>query len=248
MLTMCLKVCVVHRAVDFMTSEQSAAFLTRVRSVTEALDASDVDSRCVGLWIQAEAMRQSEEWEEALRLAEECSRLQPELSTAGHKTGALQFAKLIEAYARHAQGRFADATTALGELQKLGSDHGFSKQVEFKATHLRRLVGAEFENSYIELTVPYLHRLGEGEMPSCIEWDWLLKDFTVSFVATQQGDQGELQRVDKHAAEDGPCSGSFEAAGPAVLEFEFDNSFSMLRSKTVSLRVQPNTVEVTRAD
>lgn len=36
----------------------------------------------------------------------------------------------------------------LSKLNGLATEHFFQKQVEFKATHLQRLVGAEFEDSY----------------------------------------------------------------------------------------------------
>ncbi|CAK0792271.1 unnamed protein product [Prorocentrum cordatum] len=244
-----LKMCVVHRVVDFMSPEQAEAFLGKVRCETDACE--DADSRCVGLWIQAEAMRQSERWEEALALAQACLQLRPELGAAGRKSGALQFTKLIEGYARFAQGRPAEAREALSQLQQLGGDHGFPKQVEFKATHLRRLVGAEFENSYMEVSVAARSKARlVVEVPdgtAAVEWDWLLKDFTIGFVATARGAEAkELQRVEKYAAEDGPCTGSWEGTGPAVLELTFDNSFSVMRGKKVSVRLQPAGLRVAR--
>lgn len=252
------KMCIVHRVVDFMTPEQADAFLCRVRSETDACE-GDADSRCVGLWIQAEAMRQTENWEEALALAQACLQLKPQLGSAGRKSGALQFTKLIEAYARFAQGKVAEAKDALSQLQQLGNDHSFPKQVEFKATHLRRLVGAEFENSYTEVSVAARSKARlVVEVPdgtTAVEWDWLLNDFSISFVASARGGHAaagpllkELQRVDKHGAEDGPLTGSWEGTGPAVIELTFDNSFSMLRGKKVSIRLQPAGLKVARDD
>eukprot|EP00913_Durusdinium_trenchii_P009665 g9082.t1 len=109
-----LKICLVYRGVLQKHSWQQARtpgtkLLWRkefLRMVQEETDLQkDADGRCVGLCIQAEAMRQGEHWEEALKLADDGCALQPELSTAGIKTGCLHFCYLVLAYAHFAQGR-----------------------------------------------------------------------------------------------------------------------------------------------
>lgn len=252
------KICVIHRAVHFMKPDQARDFAVMLKAETDACE-DDVDSRCVGLFIQAEAMRQSESWDEALRLSTECRELAPQLSAEGRKNGSLQFCVLVAAYAHFAKGRLGEAKEALEQLNALGSDHAWQREIEFKATHLRHVVGAQFHDEYVEVTVGArsMVRLVVEIPTGCesVEWDWVLSEYTVNFTSfLQRVDQGdappiELQREMQYRAEYGPCMGKCpEPVGPGRLELVFDNSFSLLRSKTVQCRVQPGSLRVVRDD
>ncbi|CAK9012423.1 unnamed protein product [Durusdinium trenchii] len=245
-----LKICLVYRGVNFMRPEAAKEFLRMVQEETDLQ--KDADGRCVGLCIQAEAMRQGEHWEEALKLADDGCALQPELSTAGIKTGCLHFCYLVLAYAHFAQGRPHAAQEALAKLSSIGvSDHFFQKQVEFKATHLRRLVGAEFEECYREISVAARSQTKlVVELPkgTSAQWDFILSSYSIDFAAIfipESGEEEELLRVEQHEAEAGPCEGSagpFASAGR--VELVFSNSFSILRGKSLQCRVQPNSLVV----
>eukprot|EP00439_Symbiodinium_sp_Y106_P013066 s4415_g1.t3 len=206
MLLLYQKISCVYRGVNFMKPEAAQEFLQMVQE--EAQKHEDADGRCIALCIQAEAMRQSEDWDEALRLAGEGVALQPELTTAGLKTGSLHFCHLVLAYSHYALGRPSLAQEALTKLSSLSvGDHFFQKQVEFKATHLRFLVGAEFEESYREISVAARSKerlVVEVQEGTSIQWDFILSNYTIDFVAmftpatAKEGDAQELQRVEQH--------------------------------------------------
>lgn len=245
-----LKICLVYRGVNFMKPDAAKEFLQMVQEETDLQQ--DADGRCIGLCIQAEAMRQGEHWEEALKLASDGCALQSELSPNGIKTGALHFCYLVLAYANFAQGRPHAAQEALAKLSSIGvSEHFFQKQVEFKATHLRRLVGAEFEEYYREISVAARSRtklvveLPEG---TSAQWDFVLSAYTIDFAAIfipDSGEAEELQRLEQYEADAGPCEGTagpFKRAGR--LEMVFSNNFSYLRGKSLQCRVQPQNLVV----
>lgn len=249
-LTLYLKICLVYRAVNFMNPDAAKEFIAMVREETDKQD--DADGRCIGLCVQAEAMRQTEQWEEALRLASEGCTMRPNLTTDGWKSGTLHFCYLVAAFAHYAQGHPGSAQETLSELSCLGGgDHFFQRQVEFKATHLRRLVGAEFQEYYRELFVPARSKtrlvvdVPEG---TSVQWDFLLTDFSIDFVAIYVPAFGsehmELQSVSQHQANDGPVEGSVGPLGAGRLELVFANTFSMLRGKTLQCRIQPNSLTV----
>lgn len=123
--------------------------------------------------------------------------------------------------------------------------------MEFKATHLRRLVGAEFEEYYREISVAARSRtklvieLPEG---TSAQWDFVLSAYTIDFAAIfipDSGEAEELQRLEQYEADAGPCEGTagpFKRAGR--LEMVFSNNFSYLRGKSLQCRVQPQNLVV----
>ncbi|CAE7416303.1 Ank3 [Symbiodinium pilosum] len=251
MLLLYLKISCVYRGVNFMQHAAAQEFLQMVQD--EARNHEDADGQCMAFCIQAEAMRQSENWDEALRLAGEGIALQPQLSPAGVKTGCLHFCHLVLAYSQYALGRPSLAQEALTKLSSLSvSDHFFQKQVEFKATHLRFLVGAEFEESYREISVAARSKVRlvvDVEEGTSVQWDFILNGFTIDFVAIftpkKEGvESQELQRVEQHQAQDGPCEGSSGTLEAGSLELVFSNSFSMLRGKSLQCRVQPESLTI----
>jgi len=244
-----LKISCVYRGVNFMKPEAAKEFLRMVEE--EAKSQQDADGQCMAFCIQAEAMRQSENWEEALRLAGEGTALEAELTDAGMKSGCLHFCHLVLAYSQYALGRPSLAQEALKKLSSLTvSDHFFQKQVEFKATHLRFLVGAEFEESYREITVAARSKsrlVVEIPAGTSVQWDFIVSGFTIDFeaiftpAASKEGESPqELQQVQQHQAQDGPFEGSAGPLAEGRLELVFSNVFSMLRGKTVHCRVQPS--------
>eukprot|EP00928_Gymnodinium_smaydae_P029649 TRINITY_DN22273_c0_g1_i1.p1 TRINITY_DN22273_c0_g1~~TRINITY_DN22273_c0_g1_i1.p1 ORF type:complete len:736 (-),score=151.73 TRINITY_DN22273_c0_g1_i1:144-2351(-) len=259
------KICLLYRGVNFMDSSRSAEFLRLVEEET-AMASEDANCRCMGLCIQAEAMRQQENWDDALRFALEGISLASELSEAGLASGSLQFCQLVVAYAYLGKGNREAARLAVQRLETLQSEHAFRKQVEFKGAHLSKLLGVETDTTeddgYFDIEV------GAGQTASLLvdvpegigqtQWCCLLQDYTVDFVASFRrtspddavnGDgTHEVQRVSQHEASMGPISGELRKTGPGVLELVFDNKFSYFRSKYIRCRVDPVGLHVRRAD
>eukprot|EP00928_Gymnodinium_smaydae_P097958 TRINITY_DN899_c0_g1_i7.p1 TRINITY_DN899_c0_g1~~TRINITY_DN899_c0_g1_i7.p1 ORF type:complete len:852 (-),score=243.47 TRINITY_DN899_c0_g1_i7:226-2715(-) len=83
-----------------------------------------------------------------------------------------------------------------------------------------------------------------------VKWDWTLSNKTVDFVASfwEEGSDPQapmkLQSLTRHPASNGPVAGEFAPTGPGRLELVFDNSFSVLRSKKIHVRIEPVTLEV----
>ena len=118
------------------------------------------------------------------------------------------------AYAHYAQERPQLAREVLSKLNSLATEHFFQKQVEFKATHLQRLVGADFEESYRAPVFIIFHHfsslfiVGEVsvaarsetklwlELPkgTAAQWDFLLSSFSIDFKAVFVPESGEMGR------------------------------------------------------
>lgn len=251
-LVMSLKICVIYRGAHFMSPEGFGAFLELVRAETESCGESDPDNQVLGLWIQAEAMRQNERWDEALQLSAEVLQLAPRLSVEARKGGSLQFSALVAAYAHYAKGNVTVAKDMIAKVDLLGTDHFFRRSVDFKVTHLRRLVGMELQDTFLEVQIGgRSKRKLVADVPegvNQVEWDFTLTDYSVSVVVAFRADGAasacEVQRLDKHDADAGPINGSYEVPGPGRLEVIIDNSFSMLRGKTLHCRTQPNPVKL----
>jgi len=239
-----VKICIVYRAAHFMPPEQISRFIAMVREEIDACG-SDPDAHAEGLLVLAEISRQTEDWDETFRLAAEGLDLEPRLSTRGKKTGVRQFLLLGSAYAHYAQGSPSCAKDVLAKLDCLGNDYFFHRNVEFKATNLRCLLGVEFSDTYISLSVP-ARRLAKlvADIPEGglqLDWDFVLEDHTINFTAVflTEESQCQIEQVEQHNSENGPHVGSWVTSGPGRLELIFDNSFSLVRGKTVQCRLQP---------
>lgn len=238
------RVAVLYRGGGFMSPEEHGHFMSLLREETLACG-SDVDNRVLCLSVQAEAMRQSEDWEEVLRIAEEGLALEAQVSSSGRRTGALLFLCLNKAFAHLGKGDLIATKTALSDLRSMKDDARlFRKQVSFRTTHLERVVGMEWEDAYTELSVPAraMSRL-VVTLPEevAVGWDWVLSEHTINFTAVFRdvdGNASTLSAVAEHPAGDA-CTGRFDVLGPGMLELMFDNSHSLLRSKTVQYRVEP---------
>merc|ERR1712113_446677 len=109
------------------------------------------------------------------------------------------------------------------------------------ATQLRKLIGMEFKDTYMEVSVAARNKarltVDIPEGTEIVEWDWVLAEFTINFAAFFYGvgcaEPQELQRVEQHSAEAGPYMGILDNRGAGRLEFIFDNSFSIIRGKTI---------------
>eukprot|EP00927_Polykrikos_kofoidii_P034265 TRINITY_DN29097_c0_g1_i1.p1 TRINITY_DN29097_c0_g1~~TRINITY_DN29097_c0_g1_i1.p1 ORF type:complete len:750 (-),score=151.15 TRINITY_DN29097_c0_g1_i1:66-2258(-) len=252
-----VKMIVEWRAGNFMTTEQSEAFVALIETETEACG-MDLDDRCLGLFVQAEAMRQMESWDEALRLSTQVLDLASQLSARGRKTGAVHFSLLIKAYAHYAKGNAAAAKEALERLDALRGSYEFEKNVEFKATHLRRLVGLHFVDNFQEVSVASRSRIrfvvDVPEDAGKVSWTCILEDFSITFIAsfTPSGSEGrpsiELKKLEHHQASSGPIDGSMDVAEPGRLELIFDNTFSMLRGKKLQVQLLPRGLACTKDD
>lgn len=246
LLVLCLKVCVIYRGVHFMSKEQEVQFLDLLQAATKACSKNDADGRALGTMVWAEAMRQSERWDEALCSVAEADLLMPKLSQEGEKGGIPQFVALVRAYALYAKGDMSGAKEALVRLDSLRNDHFFKRAVEFKATHLQRLVGMAFQDWYLEVDVAARSKTClVADIPDGIdhiEWDLVLAEYsvivTVRFRANGAG--RVVQRLVKHQADDGPMIGGLDISSPGRLEVVIDNTFSVLRSKTLHCRLQPD--------
>lgn len=252
------KICVWMRGAQFMSDEQLQKFLALVDSETEAAAAkNDADAQAMGLGVRAEALRQSESWDDAIKAASECLALAPSLSNDVRCTGILQFSQLAIAYAQYGKGQPGAAKDALMQLDALGKDVLWKTQVDFKAQHLKQLIGVELQDSYTEVVVGARSKaklvvdLPEGI--ALVEWDWVVAEHNISFEAgffpagaSADSSTVLLQTVAKHESDAGPCVGSFEPPGPGKLELVWDNTFSKLRSKKVQCRVQPDSLKAVR--
>jgi len=253
MMLLYLKICVIYRGVHFMSDDVKERFIALVRAETAACQ-EDALGTALGSMILAEAMRQCERWDDALSLSSEVLRLKPELSAIQQKEyGAVPWAALVAAFAHFAKGNTYEAKESLKFLDSLPADHFFQKAVGFKSTHLHRLVGLEFKDAYLEVMVPARDKkILIADVPEgveTVEWELLLTEYSLSVEVSFQGCAGAddgggsagilTQTTEKHQADQGPLLGSFAVPGPGRLVVTLDNSFSMMRAKTMHCRASP---------
>mmetsp|Transcript_17324 Transcript_17324/g.40367 ORF Transcript_17324/g.40367 Transcript_17324/m.40367 type:complete len:701 (-) Transcript_17324:141-2243(-) len=249
-----MKVCVIYRAVCFMKEDQVAQFLDMIKAQM-ALRADDVDTRCIGLFIQAEALRQAEMWDEAVKVCDEGLALQSKITDRSRGLSAIHFFHMVRAFAHYAKGKLAVAKADLHKLQNVGGTHFFHRNVDFKVTYLGQLLGEELEDSTKQTSVAVGARRSSKlviEIPAGteeVDYDWTLVDFTITFVAVFRpaNSEGGAQEVELHREEQrksdaGPFCGTFQPPSAGVLEMTFDNSFSMLRAKNLKVNVRPETL------
>eukprot|EP00929_Paragymnodinium_shiwhaense_P069630 TRINITY_DN35112_c0_g1_i1.p1 TRINITY_DN35112_c0_g1~~TRINITY_DN35112_c0_g1_i1.p1 ORF type:complete len:678 (-),score=190.08 TRINITY_DN35112_c0_g1_i1:23-2056(-) len=249
MLVLLQKVCMIYRGVHFMSDDMRQRLLDVLQSEA-ARCKDDVEGRSLAVMIQAEAMRQMERWTEALEYVEDVRQMSPDLTKKARDSGCLQVVELVAAYAHHARGNVAGARDAIARLDGLGSDHFFKRAVDFKATHLKRLIGMTLQDEYIEINVSArdAQKL-TAEVPDGdhhIEWDIMLDEYSISgsFRFVGESTSQELAKWEKHQADAGPMYGDAQLKGPGTLLLVFDNSFSMLRSKTLHCRLQPSSFKL----
>merc|ERR1712137_351931 len=111
-------------------------------------------------------------------------------------------------------------------------------------------LGAEFSDTYISLSVP-ARRLAKlvADIPEgglLLDWDFVLEEHTINFTAVflTGESQCQIEQVEQHNSENGPHVGSWVTSGPGRLELIFDNSFSLMRGKTVLCRLQPTNLKL----
>lgn len=245
-----------YRGTHFMNDTEFESIISMIKEEIEACK-DDSDCQCAGFFVLAEANRQRERWDDAIMYGATCESYEAKLSDNCRKCGFVQFAILAAATAHHACDNPVKALEELDKIHALGSDHFFAKQVDFKATELRRLSEEFVESSYSELVIQA--RCDASlivDVPAGTEkvsWDWKLDEFTISFTATwsaeggKHGKEKKVQEVSEHSSTSGLLLGQFEPKGPGQLKLSFDNKFSMFRSKKVSFRVFPDTLEVNEA-
>merc|ERR1711862_970615 len=104
------------------------------------------------------------------------------------------------------------------------------------------------KDSYLEVLVPSRDQARYAVVvpddATEVEWEWALDEFSLNFSLTftpsgAGGTACAVQNLEGYQANSGPVTGRFEAPGPGSLVFTFNNSFSLMRSKKVILRVLP---------
>jgi len=238
------KVGVIYRGGHYMSPEGLEHFIKLIQTEMESYKETDVGARAQGLMIQAEVMRQSERWEEALQAASECLQLKPLLTKEEFKSGSVQVATLVAAFSQYAKCNLTAAQDMLRQLDGMGTTHFFRRNVDFKATHLRRLVGLDMHNEFTDVTVgsrgTIRLRAHVPEDVELLEWDFVLADHSITVIVEFNGET--LMKAERHKAEAGPISGSTEVKSVGVFEVLIDNSFSYMRGKNLQYRLKPSSV------
>jgi len=241
-----------HRSTLFMSIPKVKELLAMLQQHTQQCGPSDEEKRCRCLFLQAELLRQLGSFDEALQVCEEGFALQPFLGELGNKGGWVQYLCFVRAASCFYRGDMGEAKEALRKLGTCPRNHDLYKSVSFKAAELGRRLGLEMKEAYTEVVVAgrsmanFEVRVPDGT--DFLNWDFVLADYSINFVVAFQSDNGgdkvEVQRLEKHEANDGPAGGSFKPPGSGTLFVVFDNSFSLLRGKTVLFRIQPEHLEL----
>jgi len=238
-----------HRSTMFLSFASLDVLLGKLDELEQRY-AGEADKRCRCAFLRAEILRQASRFEDALTAAFDGIDLEPELSEDGAKGGYIQYMHFVVASCQCHTARLGEAQDTLRKLDALSRDHQLYYSVLMKTTQLSRRLGVEMKDAYLEVAVPSRStQVFEAKIPSdlgLVEWDWTLEDYSISFSATFVPADGSasvnIQSVEKHESTEGPVMYRFETASAGKLELSFDNTFSILRSKKVFLRVQPEHV------
>jgi len=237
-----------HRSTMFMSPAKIETMLGMLRTMAD--DGDGADRKAKSILLQAEILRQSSRFEEAITASNLGLELQGKISKDMAKLGCMQYLQYIIAASQFHLGKLAEAQHALKKLDAAPRNHQLYYSILFKTTQLSRRLGVETKDTYLEVTVPSRDQIRfEAKLPEGtaeVEWDFTLDDFSISFTAyfEPEGAQGKgsktmLQSLDQYEATVGPASGRFEPPGPGTLVLTFDNKFSMMRSKKLLVRVLP---------
>merc|ERR1719162_113197 len=135
-----------------MTPDAVKNFMDLIKEAT-AEAGEDPDAKAIGLWLQAEGYRQAELWKEALDTANECIAFEPRLGKEGKESSCIPWSHLVCAYAHLSGGKAGMAKDALEKIEKYGTNHQCYRSIDFKATHLRKLIGMEVKELYTTVKV-----------------------------------------------------------------------------------------------
>mmetsp|Transcript_33863 Transcript_33863/g.97378 ORF Transcript_33863/g.97378 Transcript_33863/m.97378 type:complete len:654 (-) Transcript_33863:36-1997(-) len=237
-----------HRSTMFMSPEHTEDFLGKLRGLTEK-HADNPDAKCRCLFLQAEIHRQSSAFDKGIEACAQGLALESSLSEQCKKKGYIQYMHFIAAACHFYSSNLRDAKESLRKLEACSRSHDLYYSCVFKTSQLNRRLGLEIKDAYLEVVVSNRSKLTlEASVPAeteAVEWDFALAEFSIGFVASYAPDSGEaptkLQSLEKYDSSNGPVIGRFEPKGQAgKLVLTFDNSFSIMRSKTVLVRLQPD--------
>jgi len=237
-----------HRSTHFMPADKVTELLNLMKKIEDGTQ--DVDIQCKMILFQAEVLRQSARYEEALAMAQRCQSFEGKLSPDAQKFGCLQYATYIMASSNFFMGKLGDAKDVLKKLDSMSKSHHLYHPILFKVTQLNKMLGLEMKDAYMELNVPNRDQLKYAvvipEGTTEVEWEWMLDDFSLNFSANFTSSAAGstptatvVQSLEQYTATSGPCLGRYEPTKPGTLIFTFDNKFSMMRSKKVVFRVSP---------
>lgn len=243
------------RCVSFMKKPQSDKLMSLVKAQRKELkEKGDNDALARSAFVEAEMLRNSEEQpgldDAVIEIAEQGLSLDQELSEVGLKYGAIPFLHFLVANANANKNELSKAKSSLASVDACGKDYWLYPLVVFKASQLKKRIGAEFEQCYQSITVGTKQVFSANvEKDLVITWDFSVDtyniDFSVSFLVEGEKNFKEVVAPTRHESQSGPLVGSFECPSSGVLKITFDNSFSMFRSKTVHYRIEPDYLEWT---
>jgi len=235
-----------QRSTLFMSPADVEVLLSRLQSMGET-DGASADRRCQCLFLQAEIHRQMQNFDQGLTVCAEGLALESKLSEENRKYGWIQYMHYVSAACHFFSGNLKDAKDSLRKLDACSKSHELYFPLLFKTTQLNRRLGVEIKDTYLEISVSNRSKLTlEAAVPADVEavdWDFTLEEFSIGFNATfvaKDGTSTMLQNIEKYDSSGGPVTGRFEPTSAGKLLLTFDNSFSILRGKTLLVRVQPD--------
>jgi len=184
--------------------------------------------------------------------------LKDDLSKEGKELGAIPVMHYLAAQFHHLSGDLGAAKFYLNKVKQCGTNYKFHALLMLKIVVLERSLGIEIEHDFEKVEIPsgktkslVIDIPREIEVPF-VNWFWLVKKHTVNFEAKffpANGDaEIELQSIEHRQAneDDDMTAGelSTEGLGAGRLILKWDNTFSILRSKSVKYRISPPGLEM----
>mmetsp|Transcript_24103 Transcript_24103/g.54954 ORF Transcript_24103/g.54954 Transcript_24103/m.54954 type:complete len:639 (+) Transcript_24103:80-1996(+) len=227
--------CLRSRVVNFMTPEQLKDLAGRV---AEATIGGSPSQQVAAYYVRAECYEYAGDRDTAMQIATEGLALESTVTCDRAWEGGFDGLHWVAAKIHACRTEIPQATAHLDKITR------GSIVLSFRATQLKKHMGAQFEDLYRAVAVGAGATVIEDipvKEARTVEWDFMLEGYSVDFRVVwvkESGEETEVEAMSRREFENGPVAGSYDAPGPGTLRLIFDNSFSYFRGKSLNLRTE----------
>jgi len=216
-----------------------------------------IDDKLRAMMCTMDLFRQMGKLEDSLKVYDEALALESKITKEGKSFGAVPMMHFFAAQLFHIKGDLAKARSIIQKVKSYGTNYDLHPLIVLKLTNLQRAIGLDLDEDFESLDIPAGQKktieiaITPNMESPFVRWFWVVKKHNISFQATFQAEGSSeptiLQTVGKKEEEiltEGEFSIDEENPVTGTLKLSFDNSFSILRSKTVKFRIFPGDLSV----
>lgn len=238
------------RCTRWMDDTQAADLLELMKSEHgERVDNVDEEIRLCAYF--SEILLEREQHQAALEWCDKGLLLKDDISSRGAKEGFAPLLLYLKALNMYQRGHHLTANYCLKTLESFGKDYWIYNYVVFKSSILKKQVATAMEEGYFENAV-----IPAGESKklvfevstqgTAVDWDWTCMNHDISYSVFFRDIDGEtslVQSGQRRDSSEGPLAGFYLTPDGGHMIFEFDNKYSMWRSKDIVYRISLAKIE-----